>query len=463
MDSISWVLTSFIIAGVVVLPFTGWLSDKIGSRNLFLIATAGFLLSSMLCGAATSLSQMVVFRFLQGVSSAFLAPMSQTIMYDINRPSRQARAMAMWGMVVMVAPISGPTIGGLLTDNLSWRWVYFVNLPVGIPSLALMWWLLPSRPITRRALDLPGVLLLAIALGALQLALDRGQNADWLESWEIRIELMVAVASFWMFFVHSKFVSQPLFQRALVGDKNFLVALCFMAILGIVNVALASVLPTMYQTIYGYSVIDTGMLMAPRGCGVFCTMLIATRLTGRMDHRALISGGYLIAAIAMWTMTKWSLEMDSTNIIISSFIQGLGLGLVFVPMNIAAFATLKPELRTDGATLMTLFRNVGSSFGISAIVTILARNVQISHADIGARVTSSHLPVLDPAFTSGRLGAYGTTLLSMVDGEVNRQALMIAYLDDFYLLFWVILSFVPLAWLLRKPRAVAQLRPAPVD
>jgi MFS transporter, DHA2 family, multidrug resistance protein len=451
IESISWVLTSFIIAGVVMLPLAGWMSERFGSRRLFLWATVGFILSSMLCGAATSLTQMVIFRALQGMTSAILGPMSQTMMYDLYPPSKQARAMAIWGMVVMVAPISGPFIGGYLTDSLNWRWVYYVNLPIGIPSLIIMWWLLPSRPITKRPLDVSGIVSLGIALGALQLALDRGQHKDWLHSWEIIIEFVLSASAFWIFFVHSSFARHPLFKRELMKNKNFLVALIFMSVLGIVNVALSSVLPTMYQTVYGYNVIDTGMLMAPRGIGVFCTMLLAARLTSKVDYRVMISGGYLIAAVAMWTMTKWSYDMDKMPIITSSFIQGLGLGLVFVPMNMAAFATLTPDERPDGSTLLTLFRNVGSSFGISIIVTILARNIQISHADIGASITSYNLPAIDPASMADRFGPTGAALLAMLDGEVNRQALMIAYLDNFYMLFWVILAFVPLAWFLRRP------------
>ncbi len=451
-DSISWVLTSFIMAGAIVLPLTGWLSDRLGSRNLFIWATAGFLLTSMLCGAATSLTQMVVFRALQGACSAVIGPMSQTIIYDINPPSKHARAMAIWGMSVMIAPISGPSIGGFLTEYLNWRWVYYVNLPIGIPALILLWWLLPTRPIVRRRLDLFCAGFLAIGLGTLQLMLDRGQGNGWFESKEVVVELLISLAAFWLFFTRSAFTKNPLFRHSLTRNSNFLIALLFMLALGIVNVGLASVLPTMYQTLYHYDVIDTGLLSAPRGLGVFCTMMIGNRLMGKIDLRAMISLGYFIAAISMWTMTKWSLEIDWTFIVASSFLQGLGLGLVFVPMNMVAFATLPAQDRPDGATLMALFRNLGSSFGISVIITVLARNLQTSHADIGANITSFNLPAVDPAALADRFGSAGAAMLQMLDGEVNRQAAMIAYLDNFYMLFWVILFFSPLAWLLRTPK-----------
>jgi DHA2 family multidrug resistance protein len=454
MESISWVLTSFIIAGVLVLPMTGWLSDRLGSRNLFIGATVMFVLSSMLCGAATSLGQMVAFRAIQGMASAFIGPLSQTIMFDINRPSKQAQAMSIWGMVVMIGPISGPFIGGFLTETLNWRWVFYVNLPIGIPALAVLWWLLPSRAITRRTLDVFGAAILGLSLCALQLMLDRGQNKDWFQSPEIVIELLVSISAFWVFLVHSKGSKHPLFDRKMMANRSFLVGLGFMVILGIANVALSSVLPTMYQSVYGYDVMDTGLLMAPRGCGVFLTMLVTNRLMGKIDSRLLISVGYLIAALSLWMMTRWSLDMGSREILISSFIQGLGLGLVFVPVNLIAFATLSPHYRTDGTTMMTLFRNLGSSFGISVIVSILARNIQTSHSDISANVTVANLPPVDPGAAIGLLGNAGGAVLAMIDGEVNRQAAMIAYIDNFYMMFWLVLCFVPLAWIIKRPNPI---------
>jgi MFS transporter, DHA2 family, multidrug resistance protein len=451
MESISWVLTSFIIAGVLLLPLTGWLSDRLGSRNLFIGATIAFVLASMLCGTATSLTQMVIFRAIQGAASAFIGPLSQTIMFDINRPSKQAQAMSIWGMVAMIGPISGPFIGGFLTETMSWRWVFYVNLPIGIPALVLLWWLLPSRAIVKRRLDVFGAVVLGLGLCALQLMLDRGHHNDWFDARETVIELLFALSAFWVFAVHTRAVAHPLFEGKMVRDPNFLMGLGFMVVLGVTNVALSSVLPTMFQNVYGYDVIDTGMLMAPRGCGVFITMLITNRLMGKVDSRLMMSVGYLIAALSLWTMTRWSLEMGSGPILWSGFIQGLGLGFVFVPINLIAFSTLAPRFRTDGTTLMTLFRNLGSSFGISAIVTILSRNIQTSHSDIAASVTSFNLP-LDPGSLAAQFGSIGAGALALLDGEVNRQAAMVAYLDNFYMLFWLVLCVAPLAWVLRKPK-----------
>jgi MFS transporter, DHA2 family, multidrug resistance protein len=451
-ETITWMMTSFIIAGVLVLPLTGWLSDRFGSRNLFIGATAAFVLSSMLCGAATSLTQMVIFRAIQGIAAALIAPMSQTIMFDINPPSKQARAMSIWGMVVMIGPISGPFLGGFLTDTLNWRWVFYVNLPIGIPALVILWWLLPSRPIVKRKLDVFGAIILGLGLCALQLMLDRGQQKDWFTSQEIVFELIFSISALWIFFIHSRSARHPLFERAMITDRSFLVGVGFMLVLGIVNVGLSAVLPTMFQRVYGYSVMDTGLLMAPRGVGVLITMMVCSRLMKRVDNRLLIMIGYLLAALSLWTMTAWSLDMDYHPIILSSFIQGVGLGLVFVPVNMIAFASLSPKYRTDGTTLMTLFRNLGGSFGISIIVTALARNIQTSHADIGANVTSFNVPAIDPASTAEILGSVGASLLALLDGEVNRQAAMIAYIDNFYMLFWLILVIAPIGFLAKRPR-----------
>lgn len=451
IESVSWILTSFIIAGAIATPITGWLSDQVGSRNLFLLSCGGFLVTSGLCGLATSLPAMVTFRIFQGICAAFMGPMSQTIMYDINKPSRQPRAVAIWGVVVMIAPISGPFLGGFLTDYLNWRWIFFVNLPIGIPALVLIWWLLPSRPIDRRRLDLFGFGMLAVALGALQLMLDRGHGRDWLESPEIIVELCVALSCFWMFLIHSRQTAKPLFSGSLFRDGNFNASLVLMAALGLSNVGLSAMLPTMYQTLYGYGVMDTGMLMAPRGVGVVVTMVLTNHLMKRFDYRYIAVFGFLITAFSMWTMTRWSLDQSYDVIVVSSFVQGLGLGFVFVPMNMIGFSRLAVENRMEGSAIMALARNLGASFGISMIVTMLARNTQISHADLVGGITSFSLPSVDITAIADRLGSTGSAVMSMIDGLVNRQAMMIAYLDNFTLMFWMLLLLAPLPLIAKKP------------
>ncbi len=458
-DTVSWVLTSFIIATVMVTPVVGWLSDRLGSRRVFLGAVVGFIASSMLCGAATSLAEMVLFRIMQGACAAFIGPMTQTIVLDINPPSKHPTAMSVWGMAVMIAPICGPMLGGILTDTINWRWVFYINLPIGIPTFLIFLWLLPSRPVVPRKLDKFGFCLIAIGLGSLQLMLDRGQHQDWFESKEIVIALLVALSAIWMYTVHTATTKNPLFPAALFKSPNFIGVFIFMFVLGAANVAVAAILPTMYQTVYGYSAFDTGLLMIPRGVGVVLSMMLVGRVMTKLDVRFLVCVGYLIAASAMWQMASWSLDMDRWPILTAGFIQGFGVGMVFTPINMAALSTLKPEHRPDGASLLNLMRNLGGSFGISAIVTMLARNTQTSHADQVVHFTALTLPSIDLAAGVERFGEYGSTLLYAIDAEINRQALMIAYLDNFYLMTFLVLA-VALSTLLLKPIRIAG-RPSP--
>ncbi len=462
MDTISWTLTSYIIAGVMIIPMTGWLSDRFGSRNLYLWASFLFLAASALCGAATSLTQMVLFRALQGIGAAFIGAMAQTIMFDINPPSKQARAMSIWGMVVIIGPITGPFLGGYLTETLNWRWVFYVNLPIGVPALVILALLLPSRPIIKRKLDVFGASMLAIGLCALQLMLDRGQHEDWFQSSEIVIECIIMLSAFWIFFIHNRHVEHRLFSKELLRNANFLVGLAFMLLMGVANVALASMMPTLLESIYGYDVMQTGLLMMPRGCGVMVTMICVNMLIKRFEGRMIVAAGYGIAAYSLWMMSSWSLAMGKDQIIIAGFIQGIGLGLVFMPMNMIAFASLDPKFRPDGTTLLTLARNLGSSFGISVIVTMLARNIQVSHSDIAANVTATSMPAVDIGSAAAALGSVGGGLLAMIDGEVNRQAAMIAYIDNFYMMFWLVLCFVPLTLLVKSGKAQG-LMPAHTD
>lgn len=462
LDTISWVLTSYIIAGVLVTPIVGWLSDIIGSRLVFIAAVVGFLLASMLCGTATSLAQMVVFRGMQGVCAAFIGPMSQTIMLDINPPSKQPMAMSIWGLAVMIAPITGPMLGGLLTDTLNWRWVFYINVPIGIPTLAILIWQLPSRPILRRRLDTFGFFFLAAGLASLQLLLDRGQHQDWLHSREIVVELIIALSAFWIFMVHLMTTDKPLFPRALLKNSNFVSAFGFMFVLGIANVAIASILPTMYQSVFGYSAFDTGLLLMPRGVGVFITMMIGARIMSKMDIRYLVAAGYFVAGIAMWQMATWSLDMGRWPIIYTGFVQGLGLGCIFMPMNIAAFSTLEAKYRPDGTSLLNLMRNIAGSFGISAMVTMLARNTQTSHSDMAAHITSFSIPSIDPVSTAERFGEQGSAILQMIDGEINRQALMVAYIDNFHVISIFIFCVAASALLLR-PMRIANGQQVPIS
>ncbi|OYY91468.1 MAG: EmrB/QacA family drug resistance transporter [Sphingomonas sp. 28-66-16] len=460
-DTITWVLTSYIVASAVAIPITGWLADRIGSRNLFLISVVGFVSASMLCGLATSLPEMVGFRVLQGIAAAFMNPLSQTVMMDINKPSRQAGAMAVWGMGIMVGPVLGPVLGGYLTDNYDWRWVFYVNVPVGIACFAILWTLLPSRPIAHRSFDTFGFSLLAIAIASLQVMCDRGQSNDWFQSWEVTIEGLIALGAALMFGIHMATARAPMFDRELLRNRNLVTGLGFMVVVGVLMMATMALLPPMLQTLFGYPVLDTGILLMPRGIGIVISMYVAGQMVQRgHDTRLLIGTGLIIATWSLYDMTQWTLVMNTTPFIATGFIQGIGLGLIFIPLNITAFATLAPRYRTEAASLMNLCRNIGASIGISMVTALLSHNIQASHQELGAHITAYSYNPADPTMASV-LGRSGETVFAMLNAEVNRQSAMIAYLDDFKLMMLLTAFAIPLVLLLRRPARPGAGAPQP--
>src|SRR3954464_973376 len=348
-ETINWVLTSYIVASAIAIPITGWRAARVGRKRLFVWSVIAFTVASVMCAMAQNLPQMVAFRALQGVSGAFLVPIAQAVMFDINPPNKHARAMAMFGMGVMIGPILGPVLGGWLTENYSWRWVFLVNLPVGIVCTFMLIRFMPKGEVVRRGFDLFGFALLALALGAFQLMLDRGQQLDWFESWEVWIEAALAASCAWMFVVHLATAKQPLFDPKMFADRNFSFALLFMVITGVLLLAGLALLPPLLQRLFGYSVLDSGFLTAPRGIGTLISMMLAGRLTGRVDARILIFFGISCLALSLWQMSGFTLVMGSRPIIVSGLVQGLGLGFIFVPLQALAFASLPPAYRTTGA------------------------------------------------------------------------------------------------------------------
>jgi MFS transporter, DHA2 family, multidrug resistance protein len=446
-DQITWVLTSYIVAAAIMTPVTGWLSDRFGLRKVFIAAVAGFVVTSMACGMATSLERMVVFRLLQGICGAPLVPLSQTVLLNINTREEHGRAMAIWGAGIMVGPIIGPTLGGWLTETLNWRWVFYVNLPIGLLALAGMLTFLPKSPARPRGFDFFGFAMLSIAVGALQLLLDRGEQVGWFDSPEIWIELGLAVSGLWAFVLHIIGRRDAFIDPMIFRDRNLVTALALIFMVGVILLAGLALLPPMLQNVMGYPVVTTGFVLAPRGVGTMISMLIVGRLIGKVDARLLILTGLSLIAFSLWQMTGFSIVMDRTPIVISGVVQGLGLGLVFVPLSTLAFATLDAAARADAASLFSLMRNIGSSVGISVVVTELAHNIVINRAELGARLTEFN-PKLDQALGTALDMA---TRLAVLDGEVQRQAAMIAYVDDFRLMMFLTLAAIPLLLLLRSP------------
>ena len=449
-DSINWVLTSYIVASAIAIPIAGWLADKIGRKRLLVMAVIAFTFASFLCAIAQSLSQMVIFRALQGVSGAFLVPLSQATLFDIYPREKHAQAMALFGGGIMIGPIMGPLLGGWLTDSFDWRWVFLVNLPIGALAALMVLRFMPRGALNPRKFDLFGFALIGIGLGALQLMLDRGQQLDWFQSSEIWVELAVTISAFWMFIVHTVTGRDPLFERSMFKDRNFATGMFFMAVTGVLLLAGLALLPPLLQRLYGYSVLQSGELTMPRGIGTLISMLTVGRLAQKIDLRILVALGMVLMGVSLYMMTGFALVQGAGPVIWSGVVQGMGLGMLFVTLQALAFATLEPRLRTAAASLLNLARNIGGSVGISVVTAQLTRNVQIAHSDIGAHVTDQNVPAALGALAQ-QLGLPAQAALGMIDAEVNRQAAFIAYLDDFQLMMWVTFAAIPLVLLLKPP------------
>ena len=448
-DQITWVLTSYIVASAIALPITGWLCTQWGRRKVFIVSVIGFTVASALCGLATSLVGIVAARLLQGVFGAALVPLSQAVLLDINPPEKVGSAMAVWGAGIMVGPILGPMLGGWLTDNFDWRWVFFINLPVGLFALwGILRYLPESRP-KSEPLDMFGFVSLSIAIGLLQMLLDRGELLDWFDSLEIKLEAAGALAAFAFFAAHTWTVKGISFlDRDLLKDRNFVTSSMFGFIVGVVLYGTMALLPTLLQNLMDYPVVYTGEVTAPRGIGTMLAMIIVGRLVRRIDLRVIMAVGFALTAVALYQMTHITLQMDSELIIVSGFVQGLGIGFTFVPLSAAAFATLAPRLRNQGTPIFSLMRNVGGSVGISIVQALLTRGSAQAHAQLAATVAPGNqglinLPaMIDPATQSG---------LAMLNAEVTRQAALLAYVNDFWVMTVITLLVIPLLLLIRRP------------
>ncbi|WP_075608330.1 DHA2 family efflux MFS transporter permease subunit [Alteromonas pelagimontana] len=449
-DQISWVLTSYIVAAAIFMPLTGLLSAKFGRKRLFIWSVVGFTITSMMCGAAQNLNQLVLFRLLQGVFGASLVPLSQAVLLDTYPREKHGSAMAMWGVGVMLGPILGPTLGGILTEYYNWRWVFYINLPFGL----LAWFgLVKFVPETEldlsRRFDLTGFALLGISIGALQMMLDRGQSQDWFGSSEIIVECILTVLAFYLFVVHIFTKDKPFIEPAIFKDRNFSVGLIFIFLVGIILLATMALLPPFMQNLMGYPVVDVGYVLAPRGLGTMIAMITVGKLSGKVDTRYMIFFGLLLICFSLWEMTLFTAEVDAFEIVRTGVIQGLGLGFVFVPLSTISFATLHAHYRNEGTALFSLMRNIGSSIGISIVMTYLAQSTQKNHA-----VFSEFINPYNFAFMqSVEQGVNATSAqgLATVNEMITSQAMTLGYLQDFRLMMWITLAAIPLLLLLKAP------------
>ncbi|MDR3534312.1 MAG: DHA2 family efflux MFS transporter permease subunit [Rhodopila sp.] len=449
-DQITWVLTSYITAAAIMTAPVGWLSARFGLKRLYLISMIGFTVASMLCGIAGSLTQMVAFRLLQGLFGAALVPLSQSTMLNIYPPEKRGSAMAVWGMGVMVGPILGPTLGGYLTELYNWRWVFFVNLPFGLAATAGMAAFLP-KTVAQAGMkfDWFGFGVFAIGIAGMQLMLDRGETQDWFSSTEIIVETLMGALGFYLFIVHMFTAEKPFITPAVFKDRNLSAALLVMFAVGMVLLAVSALLAPWLQELGGYPVETAGLVMAPRGIGTMAAMMVAGRLSSRVDPRLLMAFGIVVLAGSLYRMTSWTPDVSATSVIVSTMLQGVGLGFVFIPLQVIGFATLDPALRTEGTALLSLLRNVGSAIGISVTGALVTRNGQIEHSILSGYATPLNRAFQGASAALSPVTAHGAQMLDVV---VNRQAEIIAYNNDWMLMMLMALPMLLLLPLMRGPR-----------
>jgi DHA2 family multidrug resistance protein len=452
-DQISWVLTSYIVSSAIMMPLTGWLAGRFGVKYIFLASVIGFTVTSALCGAATSLSQLVLYRMLQGVCSAGLVPLGQATLFTIYPREKHGHAMAIFSTGAMMGPILGPTLGGWLTDNLDWRWCFYINLPVGaLCGFGIFLFLRSGRGLRRDEFDLFGFAMLSLAVGALQLMLDRGQTKDWFHSTEIWIETTVAALCFYLLIVHTVTAGERSFvNKELLKSPNFVAGSVLMFGVGVILSGSLALLPSMMQVLLGYPVFDAGWMMAPRGFGTMLAMFIVARLINRVDNRIFILVGFLLTAGSLWQMTGYSLLMGSWPILFAGFAQGFGLGCTFVPLNLLALSGLPHHILTQGTALRALMRMLGGSIGIAILETQLTQNTQIVHSRLMEALRPDN-PLAQAPYLAAPFSLTDPSGIAALNHEVTRQSAMIGYIDDFALMLIVILASLPLLLLVRVPR-----------
>lgn len=450
-DQITWVLTSYIVAAAIMTAPVGWIASRFGRKNFLLVSMAGFTITSMMCGAAQTLDQMILFRVFQGMFGAALSPLSQALMLDRYPIEKRGVVMSIWGMVVMVGPILGPTLGGYLTDYYTWRWVFYINVPVGVLAVAgIVFFLSEDARVAPQRFDWTGFAFFAVAIGALQFMLDRGTTKDWFSSDEIVLEAVLAGMGTYLFVVHFWTAKRTFIPHGLLKDRNFVLALGLTFSIGLFLMGTTALLPPYLQNLGGYSVLDTGLMLAPRGIGTMLMMFLIGRIVMRIDVRIPMAMGCILLTWSMWVMSGWTPDITALSLATTLFIQGIGMGLVFIPSNVMAYATLPGDLRTDGSAMINLVRNIGFAVGVSITTTALSNSVQTAHASLAAHVSPFNraLGVNGPGVMWNPHLPFGLTQIS---GVVGRNALIIAYADVFYLMLFLSLPAFVMLLLIPKP------------
>jgi DHA2 family multidrug resistance protein len=448
-DEINWVLTSYIVASAIMTAPTGFLAARFGRTRVFVVSIVGFTVASVLCGAAQSLGQIVIFRILQGFFGAAMVPLSQAVMYDIYPAEQRGSAMAMWGMGVQVGPVIGPIIGGWLTENYNWRWVFYINVPFGIlAAVGLLFFLKETSHSKLTKLDWIGFVALSLAIGAFQTLLDRGEELDWFGSREIVVEACLAGLGLYVFLVQFSLVRKPFISPGLFKDMNFVVGVTFIFIVGVVLYATLALMAPYLQDLMNYPVVTAGVVLAPRGLGTMLAMVLAGRLVGRVSARLLIGIGFIASAYSLYEMTLWTPNVSEWTIISIGFVQGVSVGFVFVPLSVIVYATLPQQLRTEATGIYSLMRNLGSAIGISVTGALLQTNTQLNHAIIAGVVTPFNR-ALQTGAASRFWNPESIHGASILNEEITRQANIIGYVDDFKLMLILSVMALPLILLIR--------------
>jgi DHA2 family multidrug resistance protein len=466
-DESTWVLTSYLVSNAIVLPLSGWLSSIMGRKRFYMTCVMIFTLSSFLCGFAASLGMLVFFRILQGAGGGGLQPSEQAILNDTFPLSKRGMAFAVYGIAVVVAPTLGPWLGGWITDNYSWRWIFYINVPVGLVSLVLTYFLVSDPPYMKRVdikkgfrIDYIGLGLISLGLGSLQIILDKGQRSDWFSSAFIRTFFVLTVVGIVSAIVWELRSKEPVVDFRMLKNRNFAIATVAMFFLGFVLYASTMLIPQMLQELMGYPAELAGLALSPGGALIMLCMPVVGFLVSRVDTRFLITFGCTISASALLVMAGWNLGLDFRTAVLGRMLQAFGLAFLFIPINVSAFAYIPREKTNMGTGIINLARNIGASVGIATVTTVLERRTQWHQARL-----MEHVNPMNPAYsnmvngTAGNLVAHGATVTQataqahgMILGMVQRQAAMLAFLDNFKLLGVIFFAIIPIFFLMQRPK-----------
>ena len=468
VDESTWIITSYLVSNAIILPMSGWFSSLIGRKRFYMLCVAMFTTSSLLCGLAPSLSWLIFFRILQGVGGGGLQPSEQSILADTFSPAQRGMAFAMYGMAVVVAPAIGPTLGGWITDNYSWRWIFYINLPVGLISLLLTARLIHDPPHLRGKkgeglnIDYIGFGLLALGLGALQIVLDKGERDDWFESSFILGLSAIAIVALVTVVIWEWKHEHPIIDLKLFRERSFAVANAMMFMLGFVLLASTLLIPLFAQTMLGYPARDAGLALMPGGLLIICCMpLVGYLLSKKYDPRRMMAFGLTMLSLSLFYMSRFNLYIDFWTLATARMLQGTGLAFLFVPINTVAYSYLPPGKNNAASGIINLSRNVGASVGISLVTTLLARREQFHTDRLSAHLdpANSNVQTMLGA-TSAALQTHGASpsgalqqAYALLQGTLHRQAQMLAYIDNFWILALATLLLIPCVFLVKKPKS----------